>query len=983
MINYLTTVDPEWDISPGTAEYKLLEAVAAQIEDLSFNNALADYHFDIDKKSGLQLDQFLSLFGFSRIKAKRATGEVTFKRGTPADRDYVIPVGTQVFAPATSTSPSIFFQTTIGTFLPTGATEVSVPIQATVAGASGNVAAGTITGLASPIAGITAVVNTQPTSGGLDAESDEVLRTRWRQTVFRNLAGTEDQFLALAFNESAFVTRAIVVGAVQRYFEQIQLQPPEDVSTSSPWFSTIPNEVSSSATTFSVATGTGTRFASTASGPFFAAIYDTAGSSVLEIVKVTSRTNDSFTVQRASSPVTIPSGAVIRQVNLSSVKDSKYTYPAGGELVGTNIGLSNQVLAVPDVDYELISSAPVPDGASLPALYVTPTGAFKFGLQAVLEMEHEYVPRASRNDPSVQRLEKIDIFMDGQDETAVVEQVPMGSKKFGTDFDPNDFLRDDGVTRPKSGNVFMRLSKAPIMAIPDTISVSASAAYPAATFVKDVDYFLVFDTTERAGSSKAVEGLEWVTPLPAPASRLTVSTVNQSGNLDGWYAYTFTFVVDGVESLPASVSTAAAANVSTSTGKNQLTIPIYTGSGTTIWRKIYRSISSSSSSTAEEGPFFHVWTIRDNTTTSWIDDKVITSLEVPPSGPPTVGRIIEIPYLYNKIAERLDAQIDLVRLVGTDTLVHQASVVPLKINLAIVLNPGASISDVSSGLITEIAAWIDRKSFRNNIQIADLVDVAMNVPGVDNVRLVRADESRDEIQAVDVIYPEVPDLDFDTFRLVVNNEGTGELPYNASAALVREALESLTSISEGAPYATTLATSVTSSDGSLTVNFNSALPNTFPYYIQIDNEIMRVTAMSGTGSTRTLTVVRGVLSSTPSAHSADTYLHILGDVAVVRTGGTSGTPFRHLITFIANAYTGINNWGNRRVDLVQAQLGNVNSRLQLEVSRVTEGVGWGIQRLALNGQTIISTFSGDIYLNTDELPDLVNVDVLVKAANTF
>src|SRR4051812_26915819 len=217
MRDALQIQDPEWDIVPGTAEYKVLEAVAQQIENITFNSVLNDYHFDVDKKTGLELDLFMSLFGFARIKAKRATGSITFSRGTDAAQDYVIPLGTQCLVVATDFSPSFYFQTTISAVLPFGATEVSVPAQAVIAGTIGNVSSGAITGLASSVGGITGVLNAQAFSGGRDAESDDDLKARWRRTVFRNISGTEDQFLAVAFNESAYVTRANLVGPIERY----------------------------------------------------------------------------------------------------------------------------------------------------------------------------------------------------------------------------------------------------------------------------------------------------------------------------------------------------------------------------------------------------------------------------------------------------------------------------------------------------------------------------------------------------------------------------------------------------------------------------------------------------------------------------------------------------------------------------------------------------------------------------------------------
>lgn len=218
----LQLYDPEWDAAPGTPEHKILEAVANEIDSVTYDSVLSDYGFDINKKSGLELDAFVGMFGFTRIMAKRASGFVTFSRGVTADTNYSIPYGTQVSVPATSVSPAIAFQTTAAVVLASGSSQVDVPVEAVIAGTSGNTAAGAIRNIITQLPGITAVTNNGPIIGGTDGESDSELRARWKTTVFRNLAGTEDQFLALAFNEPE-VTQATVVGASERFVEQLQV----------------------------------------------------------------------------------------------------------------------------------------------------------------------------------------------------------------------------------------------------------------------------------------------------------------------------------------------------------------------------------------------------------------------------------------------------------------------------------------------------------------------------------------------------------------------------------------------------------------------------------------------------------------------------------------------------------------------------------------------------------------------------------------
>ena len=341
LITALTSNDPSWDISVGTPEYKILEAVAQEIAIAANNNTLQNFSFDVTTKYGSDLDSFCALFGIYRNYGKRATGIATFSTttaGTPsglltlsgatggtygisyvnntttlpynsnstqiqsaissilpngtacsvsgsgpqytisftpalppsslsfnfssltpqdttlsaswvasggASSIYNIPIGTSIYAPssATGTVP-LYFQTTEPTQIQLGQSSVQTPIQAILPGSDGNLGAGIITALSSTLVGVTQVTNTQM-SGGTDAETDAQLQQRWKNTVFKNLAGTEDQFLALAYNNPD-TTRARVMGPQESNSEQLQIVTnlnPSPVNTLSK--STAANPISS------------------------------------------------------------------------------------------------------------------------------------------------------------------------------------------------------------------------------------------------------------------------------------------------------------------------------------------------------------------------------------------------------------------------------------------------------------------------------------------------------------------------------------------------------------------------------------------------------------------------------------------------------------------------------------------------------------------------------------------------------------------
>jgi hypothetical protein len=219
---------PELDTTVGTPAAKILDAVAASIADAYVDNQLLTYTYDIDSKTDADLDSFCQLFGIARLPAKRASGTVTFTRGTDnTDATVFIPINFQI---TSSTDTGIIFQTITGATMDVGVTSVAVPIQAVDAGPGGNIGPNLINNMSSPIQGVASATNTSATSGGVDQETDSALRARWKATVFRNMAGTEDMFLGIALNDPD-CSAANVVTATKLVREQIQVESGTATST--------------------------------------------------------------------------------------------------------------------------------------------------------------------------------------------------------------------------------------------------------------------------------------------------------------------------------------------------------------------------------------------------------------------------------------------------------------------------------------------------------------------------------------------------------------------------------------------------------------------------------------------------------------------------------------------------------------------------------------------------------------------------------
>jgi uncharacterized phage protein gp47/JayE len=216
---------PDLDTSVGSVTRKILDAMAASVAGASLDSQMLAYQYDINSMTGAALDAFVQLFGMSRYPAARATGTVTFTRGTATDV-VTIPVSSQV---ATSDG-SIVVQTLTAGILEPAALSVTVPVQSVLSGPSGNVPAGSLTQLMTPVSEVTAVTNVSALTGGANQETDTQLQARFKATVFKNMAGTSQMFLGIALNDPDCTAANVVDGATRRR-EQLQVASGQAVST--------------------------------------------------------------------------------------------------------------------------------------------------------------------------------------------------------------------------------------------------------------------------------------------------------------------------------------------------------------------------------------------------------------------------------------------------------------------------------------------------------------------------------------------------------------------------------------------------------------------------------------------------------------------------------------------------------------------------------------------------------------------------------
>lgn len=148
--------------------------------------------------TGTDLDTWMADYGVTRLGALAATGQVTFSRFT-ATAQAVVPIGaqaqsadgTQTFNVALDTTNAAYNAMLAGYVIAASVASVTVPVQAAIAGAGGNVGIGTISVLIQAIPGVDTVNNAAAFVNGANAETDSAFRTRFIAYIASLSKGTK------------------------------------------------------------------------------------------------------------------------------------------------------------------------------------------------------------------------------------------------------------------------------------------------------------------------------------------------------------------------------------------------------------------------------------------------------------------------------------------------------------------------------------------------------------------------------------------------------------------------------------------------------------------------------------------------------------------------------------------------------------------------------------------------------------------------
>jgi len=136
--------------------------------------------------NGVDLDSYYSDFGFTRLAAIYATGNVTFSRFT-ATTQAVVPIGSivqtadglQKYSVVLNADLPSYSSSLGGYVLAPGVANLSLPVQAFNVGAQANAVVGGINALGGPIPNIDTVTNAAAFTNGVDPELDTAYRQRF------------------------------------------------------------------------------------------------------------------------------------------------------------------------------------------------------------------------------------------------------------------------------------------------------------------------------------------------------------------------------------------------------------------------------------------------------------------------------------------------------------------------------------------------------------------------------------------------------------------------------------------------------------------------------------------------------------------------------------------------------------------------------------------------------------------------------------
>lgn len=772
----LSVYDASWDVSAGSATYKILESVAQEISTANNNSVLQTYSYDVNTKSGQQLDVFCNLFGVYRQLGKRASGTVTFSTTGTAAALTIIPVGTQVVIPigGNNGNPSaIYYVTTNAAVITPGATTVQVPVMAVLPGANSNAPASTVTQLVGSILNVTNVTNDLPITGGSDPDSDAEFRNRWQNTAFNNTTGTYGKYIVTAL-QNQNVLRANAIGQQNYWDEQCQITSTVISGSGTPTFLLVAySGMKNLRTNTPVTSGTVigySGFGASTSGAAVASGLKTlldiwAPGNTVTITaspsgnSITNGFNLSYSdalpyrlmlgFGNTIPPNNVISGGVttvsgtkywewiqsanpdvgtsgtMSYVNAQVSGLVGYLFPQGNELVGENLNTSSQTTYSNTTDYYYPAGQPslpltitIANNANDPLLFAGNT----------VELISEYCPTSSRSQ-SLTDGNYVDVFIDGTTSNTVKEQVALNmssmvlSSGHSTSYlNTTNYVFANGKTASSgtssaNGDYYVWLNQQPLINVPSQISVATSGI---------ADTFYLYNSTNGTGYNMPIalnnyDNITFTTSLPAGYNNPTTNFLPvPNANLT---------LYPGLALASGTVAT-----------NGQFYIKSVTSSGIYLNRNITGTYTNATDITITGKtlayPLYDI-TNYYGSVNSIAGLAVVNNASLPGWTLPDTSNKVYITYShgYNQDVVDVDALVQQSRPIGTNVLVHQATFVNLIVNLTIVIANGTSQNSIQSNVNSSISKYLSNFGYNQSISFASIGSSVINAGNILNVRV--------------------------------------------------------------------------------------------------------------------------------------------------------------------------------------------------------------------------------------------------------
>lgn len=213
----------------------------------------------------------------------------------------------------------------------------------------------------------------------------------------------------------------------------------------------------------------------------------------------------------------------------STITDAQYVYPIG-QTAGRDIESGD--VAVPGVQYTWNY------GSIPPSITVIDAGYFPNG--EIFTLQYNYLDTWSRNNPSANIYNRVDVWCAGQLPVPAVQSVPWLSPPTFSSAATNEyytggFVRPDG-SNPVAGNYFIPLAFVPVMTIDPVLTIGstqyglATPAHPLGTTAGGVEYAyqIVHQTGAQGWGPYSLGGLEWQASM-APASGAVIPAGSSGG----------------------------------------------------------------------------------------------------------------------------------------------------------------------------------------------------------------------------------------------------------------------------------------------------------------------------------------------------------------------------------------------------------------------------------------------------------------------